>query len=126
MVSRTPPPRREKSVTLGFVMVAVSQAKLDAFDQWMTDLLVISLFLCLRSCDYTNTNSHRHTTQFRFQYMQFHEANGLILPDSAVNLFLEASAITLVLDTQNNCVRRESSTMEATGLLHGDPVPACA
>ena len=91
MVSRTPPPRREKSVTLGFVMVAVSQAKLDAFDQWMTDLLVISLFLCLRSCDYTNTNYHRCTTQFCFQDMQFYSANGVIPPDAAANVFLAAS-----------------------------------
>ena len=39
---------------------------------------------------------------------------------------MEASAITMFLNTQKNCVRRESSTMEATGLLHGYPVPACA
>ena len=32
----------------------------------------------------------------------------------------------MFLDTQNNCVRGESSTMEATCLLHGDPVPDCA
>ena len=32
----------------------------------------------------------------------------------------------MFLDTQNNCVRGEYSTIEATGLIHGDPVPTCA
>ena len=41
-------------------------------------------------------------------------------------MFLEATAVTLYLDTQKNCVRGESCTMEATGLPHGDPVIAAA
>ena len=92
----------------------------------MVYLLVISLFFCLQSCEYTNANSHRSTTQFRFQDMQFHDTNGVILPDAAENVFLAALSITLFLDTQKNCARRELSTMEATYLLHGDPFPACA
>ena len=120
------PSRREKSVPLGFWMVAVSQAKMDAFNQFMADLLVISLLFCLRSFDYTNTNYYRCTTQFRFQDMQFYGANGVIPPNAATNVFLSASTITLFLGTQKNCVCRESSTMEDTGLLHGDPFPACA
>ena len=100
MVSRTSPPRREKAVPLGFVMVAVAQAKPDAFNQCMADLLVIALFFCLRSCQYTKTNSHRRTTQFRFQDMQFHNANGVIPPDAAANEFLVASSVTLSLDTK--------------------------
>ena len=120
-----PPPWSEKEVLLCFVMVAVAQAKLDAFNQCMADLLVIALFFCLRSCEYTKTNSHRRTTQFRFQYMQFHDSNGVILPDADADVLLAALEITMLLDNQNNCVHGESSTMEATGLLHGDPVPAC-
>ena len=92
----------------------------------MADLLDIALFFFLRSCEYTKTNSHRRTTQFLFQYMQFHDANGLIPPDAASNVFLAASEINLFLDTQKNCFRRESFTTDSTGLLHGDPVPACA
>ena len=57
--------------------------------------------------------------------MQFHDANGVIPPDTDADVFLAALAITLFLDTQNNCVGGESSTMEATVLLHGDPSPAC-
>ena len=106
-----PPPWREKAVPLGFVMVTISQAKHNVFDQCMEDLLVISLFFCLRYCEYTKTNSQRRTTQFFFQDMQFHDANGVIPPDAAADFFLAALVITLFLDTQNNCVRGESSTM---------------
>ena len=109
-----------------FSVVAVAQAKPDAFDQCMADLLGIAILFCLRYCEHTKTNSHRRTTQFLFQYMQFHDANGLIPPDAASNVFLAASEINLFLDTQKNCFRRESFTTESTGLLHGDPVPACA
>ena len=65
MVSRTPP-RRKKAILLDFVMVAVDQDKPDAFGQCMADLLVISLFFCIRYCDYTKTNPHHRTNQFRF------------------------------------------------------------
>ena len=107
-------------------MVAVAQAKLDAFRQCMVNLLIISLLFCLRSCEYTKTNSHRRTTQFRFQDMHFHDSNGVTPTDAAADVFLATLAITLFLYTRNNCVRRESSTMEATVLLHVDPVPNCA
>ena len=63
------PPRREKEVPWGFVMVAVAQYKPDAFDLCMADLLVIDLFFCLWYCKYTKTNPHHRTTQFRLQYM---------------------------------------------------------
>ena len=107
-------------------MVSVAQAKPNAVDQCMAYLLFIALFFCLRSCEYTKTNSHRRTTQFRFQDIQFLDANGVIPPDADAKVFLAASAIILFLDTQKNCVCGEFSTMEATGLLHGEPVPACA
>ena len=57
--------------------------------------------------------------------MQLHEADNVIPLDAAANVFRAALVITLFLNTQNNCVRGESSTMEATDLLHGDPVPTC-
>ena len=56
-----PPPRREKAFPLGFVMVALTQSKPDAFDHCMADLLAIALFFCIRSCKYTKTNSHHST-----------------------------------------------------------------
>ena len=65
-------------------------------------------------------------TQFSFQDMQFHDANGVILPEAAADVFLAALAINLFLDTQDSCVCWQSFAMEATGLLHWDPVPACA
>ena len=85
-------------------MFAVARAKPDAFNQCMADLLAISLFFCLRYCEYTKTNSQRRTTQFFFQDMQFHDANGVIPPDAAADFFLAALVITLFLYTQNNCV----------------------
>ena len=53
--------------------------------------------------------------------MHFHDANGVIPPDAASDVLLAASVINLFLDSQNNCVRGESSTMETTGMFHGDP-----
>ena len=47
---QAPPPRRENSDPLGFVMMAVAQAKPDAFDQCTADLLVIYLLFYLRYC----------------------------------------------------------------------------
>ena len=114
----------EKAFPLDFVMVAIAQAKPDSFEKCMAGLTVIYLFFCLRSFKYTNTNSHRHMTRFRFQDTQFNDANGVIPPDAAANMFLAASAVTLLLETQDNCVRGESSTTEATGLLHGETSPS--
>ena len=117
---------RERSAPLGFMMFAVARSKLDAFNQCMADLLVIALFFCLCYCEYNKTNSHRHTTQFRFQDMQFHDDNGVIQPDTDTDVFLATLEITLFLDNQKDCVCGESSTMESTCILHGDPVIACA
>ena len=86
------------------MILAVAQAKLDAFDKCIADLLVIALFFCLCSCKYTKTNSHRRTIQFRFQDMEFHEANGVIPPDAAANVLLADLVVTLFLDTQKKCV----------------------
>ena len=55
--------------------------------------------------------------------MWLNNANGVILTDAATDMFLAALSITLFLDTQKNCVCRKSSIMEATCLLHGDPIP---
>ena len=121
-----PPTKREKAIPLGFVMFAVARATLDAFTQCWTDLIVIALFFCLRSCEYTKTNSHRRTTQFRMRDMQFQDAEGVIPWNAPDAQFLAALAMTLFLDTQKNCVRGESCTHEATGLLHGDAVTAGA
>ena len=126
MVARTPPHNVKKSAPLGFVMVEVSQDKPDAFHQCMADLMVFALFFFLRSCEYTKTNSRSRKNQFRYQDMKLHDANGVILPDAAANVFMEASAFTLLLETKNNGVCGESSTMEVTGMFHRDLVLACA
>ena len=94
-----PLPQCENAVTLGFAMVDVTQAKPDVFEQCMADSIFISFFFCLRSCDYTKTNSHCRTTQFKFQDMQFHDANGVIPTDAAAYFFRSDLVITLFLDT---------------------------
>ena len=68
------PPQREKAIPLGFVVFAATHVDADAFSQCWEDLIVLSLFFCLRLCEYTKTNSHRCTTLFRFRNMQFHVA----------------------------------------------------
>ena len=107
-------------------MFAAAHADADAFSQCWSDLIIIALFFCLRSCEYTKTNSHRRTTQFRFRDIQFHDDDGVIPTQAPAKVFMAATAVTLYLDTQKNCVRGESCTMEATGLPHGDPVTAAA
>ena len=90
------------------------------------DLIQLALFFCFRSCEYSKTSSHRRTTQFRLRDLQFHSHAGVIPRNASDQAFLTATAVTLFLDTQKNCVRGESTTMEATGFVHGDPVPAAA
>ena len=103
-----------------------THADTDAFSQCWADLVVLALFFCLRSCEYTKIHSHRCTTQFRFCDIQFHDDGGVIPSQAPAKVFLATTAVTLYLDTQKNCVRGESCTMEATGLPHGDAVTAAA
>ena len=58
--------------------------------------------------------------------MQFHNVDGVIRQEAPDHVFLATCAVTFFLDTQKNCVRGESTTMEATGLMHGCPVTAAA
>ena len=83
-------------------------------------------FFCLCSFEYTKTASHRRTVQFRLKDLQIHDKHSITPHDAPDHIFLSTKAITLSLDTQKNSVRGESSSMEATGVLHGDPVSAAA
>ena len=85
-------------------MFVVTRVAADAFSQCWEDLIFLALFFCLRSCEYKKTNSHRRTTQFRFCNMQFHDDDSVIPAEAPTKVFLAASAITLYLDTQKNCV----------------------
>ena len=121
-----PSPKREKVILLGLVIDMGEQADTSVKSQCTADLIQIGLFFCLRSCEYTKTGSHRCTTQFCFWDMQFHNAAGIIPGDVLDQDFLDAWAITLFLDTQKNYIQVESTSMEATGLKHGDAVSAAA
>ena len=120
-----PPPAREKAIPLGLVMDIAKSAS-TVKHLCISQLTILALFFCLRSCEYTKTSSHKRTVQFRFRDLQFHDDQGVIPFDAPDARFLAALAVTLFLDTQKNSVRGESSTMEATGLPHGDPVVAAA
>ena len=111
---------------LGLVMSVAAGIDGSAKAACTADLIIIALYFCLRSCEYSKTHSHRRTTQFRLKDMQFHNAAGVIPQDAPAKVLLAALAVTLFLDTQKNCVRGESTTMEATGLLNGCPVTAAA
>ena len=92
----------------------------------MGDLIQIVLYFCLRSCEYTKTNSQKCTTQFRFRDLQFHDASGILPIDAPVLRIRRPKVVTLYLDTQKNSVRGESITMEATGIAFGCAVGAAA
>ena len=84
------------------------------------NLTQIALLFCLRSCKYTKAQYHRRTVQFRFRDLQFHEENGIIPHNAPSKLFLHAQVVTLFLDTKNNCVREDYTTIKATDLEHGN------
>ena len=91
-----------------------------------TDIIQTALFLCLRSCEYTKTQSHRRIVQFRLQDMQFNDAGGVVSQDVPDKHFFCARDFTLSLNTHKNFVQGESTTMEATNLEHGNPVSSDA
>ena len=70
--------------------------------------------------------SHRHTVQFLFLNLKFHNKNGIILKNSPAKLFLCNRDITLVLDTHKTCVQGYATTMESTDLDHSNPLSAAA
>ena len=119
-----PPSRREKAVPLGLVVAAAKGSRKTAKGRCLGDLIQIALYFCLRSCEYTKTNSHTRTTQFRFRDMQFHDAHGIIPFDAPAVRFRRATAVTLYLDNQKNGVRGESITMELSGIPFGCAVSA--
>ena len=58
--------------------------------------------------------------------MQFHNAAGVIPGDTPDQTFLDVRVTTLLLDTQKNCVRGESTSIEATGLKNSKAVSTAA
>ena len=58
--------------------------------------------------------------------MNFHDEDSIVPQDAPDKHLLRTHAVTLFLDTQKNCVRGESTAMEATDLEHGNTVSAAA
>ena len=121
-----PPSRREKAVPLGLVVAAAQGSQKTAKGRCLGDLIQLAIYFCLRSCEYSKTNSHKRTTQFRFRDIQFHDARGVIPFDAPAARIRRATAVTLYLDTQKNSVRGEAITMEASGIPFGCAVGAAA
>ena len=123
--SRTPTCRQNPS-PLGLVVDSSRGASYNPKDHCLADLVKIVLYFCLRSCEYTKTNSHRRTTQFRLRDIQFQDSRGTIPFDAPASRFLTALVVTLSLDTQKHYFRGNSISMKNTRLLLGCPVVACA
>ena len=96
---------RQKPFPLGLAVASASNAGSGPKDWSLVDLVQIGLYFCLGSCEYTKTNSHRRTTQFRPRDMQFKDTRGTIPFDAPDSHFLQALFVTLFLDTQKNSVR---------------------
>jgi hypothetical protein len=124
--TKTSPSKHEQPTPIGLVIQAAVAADSTPFEECQANLIQIVLLFCMRSCEYTNTVSHRHTVQFRFKDIQFHNEHGIIPQYTPDHIFLFTKAFTLFLDTQKNSVQGESSTIESTGVLHGDLVLANA
>ena len=64
--------------------------------------------------------------QICFKNMHFHDKEGVIPYNPPSNVFLQARAVNLFLDTQKNSAGGDSTTMEATNLKYGNPFLASA
>ena len=107
-------------------MAAARNTSSSPKDRCLADLVQIGLYFCLRSCEYTKTNSHRRKTQFCLRSIQFQDSLGTVPFDVPDSHFLNALVVTLFLDKQKNYVRGESISMDNTRLPLGYPVMACA
>ena len=96
-----PPTSRQKTVPLCLVVAAARNAISGPKDWCLADLVQIGFYFSLRSCEYTKTNLHRRTTQFRLRDMQSKDTRGTIPFDAPDSLFLQSLVMTLFLDTQN-------------------------
>ena len=121
-----PPARQEKAVPIELVVTAAKGSTNTVKGRCLGDLIHIVLYFCLRSCEYTKTNSHKCTTQFQFRYLKFHDSIGILPFDSPVLLIRRTTAVTLYLNTQKNYVPWEPINMEATGIYFGCAVGAAA
>ena len=104
---------------LGIVVAAARNASYITKDKCLTDLVQIGFYFCLRSCEYTKTNLHRRTTQFRLRDIQFQDICGTIPFDAPDYRLLNILVVTLFLDTQKNYIWGESIYMEKTHLPLG-------
>ena len=99
-----PPARQENSVLLGLVVAAAKGFTKTVKGRCLGDLIQIELYFCISSSEYTKTNYHKRTTQFRFCDLQFHDASGILPFDAPASRIRRAMAVTLYLDNQKNSI----------------------
>ena len=121
-----PPTYLQKPSPIGLLVSVARGASSSPKDWCLADLVKIGLYFFLRSCKYTKTNSHHHTTQFRLHGIQFQDGRCTIHFDAPDSRLLNALVVNLFLDTQKNSVGGESISMDNTCLQLGCPVVACA
>ena len=115
-----------KAVPLRLVVVEATVSTKTTKGRFLGDLIHIALYFCLRSCEYTKTNWHKLTAQFRFCDLQFYDGSGILTFDAPALRIRRSMAVTLYLDTQKKSVRGEFITMEATGITVGYAVGTAA
>ena len=113
-------------MSLGLVVATAKGSTKTAKGRCLGYLIHIALYFCLRSCEYTKTNSHKRTTQYQFRDLQFHDASGILPFDAPALRIRQATAVTLYLSTQKKYFGGKSITMEATGITFGCAVGAAA
>ena len=89
-----PSTSRQKPAPLGLVVAAARNTSSSPKDWCLAYLVQIGLYFCLRSCDYTKTNSYRRTTQFLLRDIQFQDSHGTISFDTLDSCFLNALVVT--------------------------------
>ena len=122
---QSPPTSHHTPFSVCLVMSAARNVGSIPKDWCLSDLVQIGLYFCLRSCEYTKTNSHRCTTIFCLRDIQFQDTRGSIPFDTSDSRFLQALVVTLFLDTQKHSVRGKYISMENTCLPFGCPIVEC-
>ena len=75
--------KQGKAIHLGIIMSAAEVSEISCpFNQYQANIIQIVLFLCLRSCKYTEMNLHKLTVQFHIKDLQFHDVDRFIPHDT--------------------------------------------
>ena len=94
-----PLPKQENTIPLDLVMIIEKSMDRLSKATCAANFIQVALLFCLRSCEYSKTNSHRCTTHFSLHNIHFHNYDSVISANALDITFLSVNIVTLSLDT---------------------------